>query len=226
MPENDEYKSARERMVEDQIRSRGISDTRVLAAMRAVPRHIFVPEDSRQLAYADAPLPIGQRQTISQPYIVSLMTELLKLQGEETVLEIGTGSGYQAAILAHLARRVYTLERISELAERAREMLETLGIENVEVVVGDGTRGLPEHAPYEAIIVTAAAPEVPAPLKAQLADGGRLVLPVGGQAGQILESWVKRGDKYERERVAPVAFVPLIGEHGWDTDERPTSWWL
>lgn len=226
MLENDEFSKARKRMVEEQMRGRGIKDARVLDSMLAVPRHLFVPEENRRLAYIDAPLPIGQRQTISQPYIVALMTELLELSGGETVLEIGTGSGYQAAVLAHLARRVYTLERISELAERAREVLQALGLDNVEVVVSDGSCGHAERAPYEGIVVTAAAPKVPDPLKQQLADGGRLVLPVGGQAGQILERWHRQGKTFESERITPVAFVPLIGEHGWDADDHPRSWWI
>lgn len=226
MAESDEFARLRERMVEEQMRRRGITDARVLDAMRAVPRHLFVPSEHQHLAYHDAPLPIGYRQTISQPYIVALMTELLNLKGEETVLEIGTGSGYQAAILAHLARQVYSLERIPELADQAREVLHGLKLENVKVVVGDGTQGLEEHAPYQSILVTAAAPAVPVPLKAQLTDGGWLVLPVGGQAGQILERWQRQGDDFTREQVAPVAFVPLVGEHGWATDERPTSWWV
>ncbi len=226
MQENDELRYARERMVEDQIRSRGVKDARVLEAMVTIPRHVFVPSENRHLAYADAPLPIGHRQTISQPFIVALMTELLCLSGDETVLEVGTGSGYQAAILGHLAKRVYSLERIPELAEHAREVLLVLGCDNVEVLVADGSQGLPEHAPFGGIMVTAAAPRVPVPLKEQLADGGRLVLPVGEQAGQILECWERQGDDFRRDRVAPVAFVPLVGEHGWDSDERPFSWWL
>jgi protein-L-isoaspartate(D-aspartate) O-methyltransferase len=226
MKENDEFTHARERMVEDQIRSRGIKDARVLDAMGTIPRHVFVPSENKHLAYADAPLPIGHRQTISQPFIVALMTELLCLQGDETVLEVGTGSGYQAAILARLAKRVYSLERIPELAEHARGILIALKLENVEVLVADGSQGLPEHAPFGGIMVTAAAPRVPVPLKEQLADGGRLVLPVGEQAGQILECWKRQGDDFNRDRVAPVAFVPLVGEHGWDSDERPFSWWL
>ena len=226
MIENDELTHVRERMVEDQIRSRGVKDARVLEAMATIPRHVFVPSENRHLAYADAPLPIGHRQTISQPFIVALMTELLCLDGDETVLEVGTGSGYQAAILGQLAKRVYSLERIPELAEHARGILFTLKVDNVEVVVADGSQGLPERAPFEAIMVTAAAPKVPVPLKEQLADGGRLVLPVGEQAGQILECWERKGDDFRRDRVAPVAFVPLVGEHGWDSDERPFSWWL
>jgi protein-L-isoaspartate(D-aspartate) O-methyltransferase len=226
MIENDELTHVRERMVEEQIRSRGIKDARVLDAMGTIPRHVFVPSENQHLAYADAPLPIGHRQTISQPFIVALMTELLGLQGDETVLEVGTGSGYQAAILSRLAKRVYSLERIPELAEHARGILNALELDNVEVLIADGSQGLPEHAPFGGIMVTAAAPRVPVPLKEQLVDGGRLVLPVGEQAGQILECWERQGDDFSRERVAPVAFVPLVGEHGWDSDERPFSWWL
>lgn len=226
MKESEELTHERERMVENQIRSRGIKDERVLDAMATIPRHVFVPSENRHLAYADAPLPIGHRQTISQPFIVALMTELLDLDGDETVLEVGTGSGYQAAILGRLAKRVYSLERIPELAEHARGILRALKVDNVEVLVADGSQGLPEHAPFEGIMVTAAAPRVPVPLKEQLADGGRLVLPVGEQAGQILECWERQGDDFRRDRVAPVAFVPLVGEHGWDSDERPFSWWL
>ena len=226
MIENDELTHFRERMVEEQIRSRGIKDARVLDAMAKIPRHVFVPSENQHLAYADAPLPIGHRQTISQPFIVALMTELLGLQGDETVLEVGTGSGYQAAILGRLAKHVYSLERIPELAEHARGILKVLKLDNVEVLVADGSQGLPEYAPFGGIMVTAAAPRVPVPLKEQLADGGRLVLPVGEQAGQILECWERQGDDFSRERVAPVAFVPLVGEHGWNSDDRPFSWWL
>jgi len=213
-------------MVEEQLAARDITDRRVLDAMRQVPRHVFVPPDLAEEAYLDTPLPIGHRQTISQPYIVALMTELLALRGQETVLEIGTGSGYQAAILAHLSRHVYTIERIPELAESARKILEELGYHNVTVVEGDGSQGLADHAPYHAIVVTAAAPEVPEPLKLQLANGGRLVLPVGRQHGQILERWIRRGDDFKRERLAPVAFVPLVGEYGWASDERTPFWWF
>jgi protein-L-isoaspartate(D-aspartate) O-methyltransferase len=172
------YSRERKRMVDQQMVSRGIHDERVLEAMLAIPRHEFVPQDQVRRAYIDAPLPIGNHQTISQPYIVALMTEFLNLKGNETVLEIGTGSGYQAAILGYLAKKVYSIERIPELAERSRSLLHSLQLENIEVVVGDGSYGLPEHAPYQAIIVTAAAPEVPKPLEDQLSDGGRLVAPV------------------------------------------------
>jgi protein-L-isoaspartate(D-aspartate) O-methyltransferase len=226
MDEQEErWRQARDRMVEDQLAGRGIRDARVLEAMRAVPRHLFVPGEMRDLAYADAPRPIGQRQTISQPYIVALMTELLDLKGDEKVLEIGTGSGYQAAILGKLAKEVYSVERLPELAEKARKLLEALGYNNVHVVVADGTRGLPEHAPFDAIVVTAAAPQVPKPLLQQLADGGRLVLPVGSRDGQILERWIRRGDQWSQERITPVAFVPLVGEHGWSSEERPQRRW-
>lgn len=224
MPEN-EFARARERMVREQLLARDITDPRVLEAMRTVPRHFFVPQDLQHLAYRDAPLPIGQRQTISQPYIVALMTQLLELSGEETVLEVGTGSGYQAAVLARLARRLYTMERIPELAELAAERLGELGAANVEVLARDGSAGLPEHAPYQGVIVTAGAPRVPEPLKEQLADGGRLVLPVGSQEGQLLELWRRKGEDFGREIVAPVAFVPLLGDEGWARDERPESWY-
>jgi protein-L-isoaspartate(D-aspartate) O-methyltransferase len=225
MSEKNDYSSARERMVKNQLIPRGIKDKRVLDAMRTVPRHRFVPVDLRYLAYADAPLPIGQRQTISQPYIVALMTELVELKGEEKVLEVGTGSGYQAAILAQLAEMVYTVERITELAEKAKEVFEELEIENIQVIERDGSAGLPEFAPFDAIMVTAAAPRVPSPLKEQLEDGGRLVLPVGSRDGQVLERWRKKGEEIKREHIAPVAFVPLVGDFGWESDEGRSSWW-
>lgn len=213
---------ARERMVEAQLRGRDIVDERVLEAMGTVPRHLFVPADMRQRAYADGPVRLDQGQTISQPYIVALMAQLLELKGGETVLEIGTGSGYQAAILSVLAARVYSLERIPELASQAEKRLSKLGYDNVEVLEGDGSNGLPEHAPYAAIVVTAAAPKPPEPLKEQLAPEGRLVVPVGSQDGQMLERWRKgKGGALSQERIAPVAFVPLLGEHGWKTDHRP-----
>lgn len=219
MEEEERYRQERERMVADQIAARGIADARVLEAMRQVPRHLFVPEEHRHLAYANGPLPIGHRQTISQPYIVALMTQLLKLQGDEKVLEIGTGSGYQAAVLGHLAREVHTVEQYLALAERAAEVLRELGLTNVHVHVGDGSLGLPEHAPYQAIIATAAAPDVPKPYLQQLAPGGRLVLPVGGPEGQLLQRIVRRGGGIESEAVAPVAFVPLRGKYGWGEDD-------
>lgn len=216
-----EHEIARRLMVERQLRARNISDQRVLAAMGAVPRHLFVPADMRQAAYADGPLPIGQRQTISQPYIVAYMTQLLQLAADDRVLEIGTGSGYQAAVLAQLAAEVISLERHAALAASARQVLADLGLDNVDVIQEDGSGGYPPGAPYDAIIVTAAAPEAPQPLKEQLADGGRLVLPVGGRGGQILERWTRRGAEINREQLVPVAFVPLVGEHGWQDEDDP-----
>jgi len=214
--------AARQRMVQAQLRGRDITDERVLAAMSVVPRHRFVPDDMRKLAYADGPVRLDKGQTISQPYIVALMAQLLELEGEETVLEIGTGSGYQAAVLSMLAFRVYSVERIPELARPASAKLREMGYDNVEVLERDGSNGLPEHAPYPAIVVTAAAPMLPEPLKEQLAPEGRLVVPVGSQEGQMLERWRKgKGGALSQERIAPVAFVPLMGEHGWKTDHRP-----
>jgi len=210
-----DYEKEREHMVESQLARRGIKDKRVLEAMRQVPRHLLMPEDMRSLAYCDGPLPIGHGQTISQPYIVALMTELLELTGQEKVLEIGTGSGYQAAILSRLARQVYSLERHAALAQQAEKVLAQLGYDNVVVRVGNGTLGWPEHSPYEAIIITAAAPEVPQPLPDQLADGGRLVAPVGSQWSQVLVKVRRQSDLLIRERLTAVAFVPLVGEYGW-----------
>jgi protein-L-isoaspartate(D-aspartate) O-methyltransferase len=224
MSEENKFADARERMVTDQLVPRGIKDEHVLAAMRVIPRHLFIPEDLHYLAYADAPLPIGHRQTISQPYIVALMTELLELKGEERVLEIGTGSGYQAAILSHIAKHVYTVERISELANHASEVFKELDLTNIQVFECDGSAGLAEHAPFDAIMVTAAAPKVPSPLKEQLEEGGRLVLPVGSRDGQILERWRKKEAELKREHIAPVAFVPLVGDYGWDSEGLGSSW--
>jgi len=210
-----DYAGEREHMVRYQIEARGVRDKRVLQAMRTVPRHLFVPESMRDSAYRDCPLPIGMGQTISQPYIVALMTEALELSENDKVLEIGTGSGYQAAILAELAREVYTVERHSSLAERATTLLKELGYNNIHVRVGDGTLGWPEHAPYDAIIVTAAAPEVPTPLLEQLADGGRLVAPIGPRWSQVLVRVRREGGRFREEEITPVAFVPLVGVHGW-----------
>lgn len=213
---SDPYLHARRIMVEEQLARRDIRDPRVLEAMEQVPRHEFVPRAHRDLAYADGPLPIGEEQTISQPYIVALMTQMLELRPEDRVLEIGTGCGYQAAVLSCLTREVYSVERFPRLAKAAVENLERLKIENVHVHVGDGSCGLPEFAPYDGILVTAAAPHVPKPLLEQLADEGRLVLPVGPRGGQNLERWIREGERYSREVGLPVAFVPLIGEHGWN----------
>jgi protein-L-isoaspartate(D-aspartate) O-methyltransferase len=202
---------AREEMVAAQIEARGVRDPRTLAAMRKIPRHLFVPPDLAGEAYADSPLPIGQGQTISQPYIVAFMTEALGLRGGETVLEVGTGSGYQAAVLAEIAARVYTIEIVAPLAEEARERLARLGHRNVEVRAGDGYQGWPEKAPFDAVIVTAAAPRVPEPLKQQLKDGGRLVIPVGEEYQELMVI-TRRGNAYAENRVLPVRFVPMTGK--------------
>lgn len=219
MPDEAFYTAERHRMVAEQLVARGITAPRVLQAMRAVPRHLFVPEEYRHLAYADGPLPIGEDQTISQPYIVALMTQLLELKGDETVLEIGTGSGYQAAVLGKLARQVYTIEIHDTLARKAARTLQQLGYSNVSVMTGDGSRGLLAHGPFDGILVAAAAPEVRGVLLEQLANGGRLVIPIGGEAGQVLQRWTRRGNHFKREEIAPVAFVPLRGKLGWQEQE-------
>jgi protein-L-isoaspartate(D-aspartate) O-methyltransferase len=219
MDEETYYQNERSRMVAEQIAERGVQDPRLLEVMRRLPRHLFVPPEYRHQAYYDGPLPIGNGQTISQPYIVALMTETLRLQGFENVLEIGTGSGYQAAVLACLARQVHTIERYPELADKASIALAKVGCGNVIVHVGDGSLGLPEFAPYQAILVTAAAPRVPQALLEQLDDDGRLVIPVGGRMGQYLECWVRQGVEYSQEVLVPVAFVPLRGKLGWNGEE-------
>jgi protein-L-isoaspartate(D-aspartate) O-methyltransferase len=211
----DTREAERLRMVKYQIAARGVGDERVLSVMREMPRHLFVPEPYRSAAYQDSPLPIGQGQTISQPYIVARMTELLEVSPEDRVLEVGTGSGYQAAILGRLARQVVTLERIPEVAEIARKNLESLGLSNVKVVVTDGTEGYPDDAPYNAILVTASTPEVPRPLMDQLADGGRLVAPVGSRDLQELVRLVRKEEHFARESYGGVVFVPLLGKYGW-----------
>jgi protein-L-isoaspartate(D-aspartate) O-methyltransferase len=214
--ERDIHQELREEMVATQLEARGIRNRRVLQAMREVPRHLFVIPSHRDRAYDDTPLAIKEGQTISQPYMVAWMTELLRLEGDETVLEIGTGSGYQTAILARLSRFVYSIERISSLAQTASERLRELGIENVRVMVGDGTKGLPEHAPYQAIMVTAGAPDVPPLLVEQLAEGGRLVIPVGGASMQMLTVIEKKDGKIVTHKEGFCVFVPLVGKYGWD----------
>jgi protein-L-isoaspartate(D-aspartate) O-methyltransferase len=210
-PQAADYAREREAMVEEQIASRGVRDARTLAAMRKVPRHLFVPPASAGEAYDDHPLPIGHGQTISQPYIVAFMTEALGLEGGETVLEVGTGSGYQAAVLAEIAARVYTIEIVAPLAEEARERLRRLGYAGVEVRAGDGYLGWPETAPFDGIMVTAAAPRIPEPLKQQLRDGGRLILPVGEEYQELIVV-TRRGARFEERRVLPVRFVPMTGK--------------
>lgn len=209
-----DYRRDRERMVEDQIARRGVHDERVLEAMRTVPRHEFVAPGSAESAYSDFPLHIPEKQTISQPYIVAVMTEAARIRPADRVLEIGTGSGYAAAVLAELAEQVFTIERIPALAETAAARL--AGYPNVTVVTGDGTLGLADEAPFDAIIVTAAGPEIPPPLRAQLAIGGRLVLPrdIPGRGQQLVRVTRTADDDWHEEILIPVTFVPLIGEHG------------
>jgi len=206
-----DFKTMREKMVETQIKARGVKDPRVLSALLKVERHRFVPEEFQSSAYSDQPLPIGEGQTISQPYMVALMTELLELKGNERVLEIGTGSGYQAAILAELAKEVYSIEIVESLANSAKKLLFDLGYKNIQVKVGDGYLGWPEASPFDAIIVTCAPDHIPKPLVDQLKEGGRMVLPVGTYS-QELKKIVKRSGKIETTDVLPVIFVPMTGE--------------
>jgi len=213
-----DWELQRVRMVDDQLRSRGISDERVLQAMRKVPRHRFLPPDRIGSAYADGPVPIGEGQTVSQPYIVGVMTQYLELKGGERVLEIGTGSAYQSAILMELAKKLYTIERIPELAERAKKKLLELGYHQFDIKVADGTKGWPEEAPFDGIIVTAGAPEVPITLVNQLSDGGRLVIPVGSRFSQKLCTCVNTSGTCTKREDIMCVFVPLIGEHGWKND--------
>lgn len=206
-----DFKPLREKMVETQIKARGVKDPRVLSALLKVERHLFVPKEFHSSAYSDQPLPIGEGQTISQPYIVALMTELLELKGDEKVLEIGTGSGYQAAILAELAKEVYSIEIVESLATAARKLLQELGYHNIQVRAGDGYLGWPEVAPFDAIIVTCAPDHIPKPLIEQLKEGGRMVVPVGTYS-QELKKIVKRSGKIETTDILPVIFVPMTGE--------------
>lgn len=215
MPETIDYTPRRAEMVEKQLRRRGIDDDCVLGAMLTVPRHEFLAEELRARAYEDVPLPIGSGQTISQPYIVAAMTAALRLRPTERALEIGAGSGYQAAVLSLLAREVLTIERRAELASTASEKLERLGYFNVHVHCGDGTLGLPEFAPFDAILVAAAAPAPPHPLLAQLAEGGRMIIPVGDADNQELQLIKKRGGKLSTKTMEGCRFVPLVGYHAW-----------
>lgn len=212
------FEKTRERMVEDQLLPRGIRDQRTLAVMRQVPRHLFVEDALRSQAYGDNPLPIGCGQTISQPYIVALMTQALKLQGCERVLEIGTGSGYQAAILSRLVEKVFTIERIDSLLVKARKVFDQLHYINILSKIDDGTVGWAEHAPFDRIIVTAAGPEVPEPLLAQLADPGILIIPVGDRFVQNLKVVTRAGAKFTEKIIEHVRFVSLVGSHGWQSE--------
>lgn len=219
--EDSSLTQARALMVQEQLAARNIRDPRVLEAMNRIPRHLFVDKKLWDSAYIDGPLPIGYGQTISQPYMVAFMTQALQLplDGQAVVLEIGTGSGYQTAILSQLVTKVYTIERIETLAQRAQHCLNLLDINNVEMKVADGGYGWPEHAPYDGIIATAAAPEMPAPLIVQLQDGARLIAPIGPKRKQQLIELQREGNKIKQRTLIPVAFVPLIGEHGWEEDE-------
>ena len=212
------YSKQRTRMINNHLMARGITDERVLKTMATVPRHLFVDESIQDQAYSDNPLPIGSRQTISQPYIVGLMTEALELKGTEKVLEIGTGCGYQTAVLAELAERVFSIERIASLAFRAQRTLDSLHYYNILIRAGDGTYGWSEEAPFDAIIATAGAPKIPETLKEQLAVGGRLVIPVGSQSSQTLLKITRLSEKTEDMEIEDLCgcrFVDLIGEHGW-----------
>ncbi len=206
----------REKMVQEQLINRGITSQRVLDAFRKVPRHLFIEDGLIYQAYSDYPLPIAEGQTISQPYIVALMTQNLDLQPDDVILEIGTGSGYQTAILAELASKVYSIERFGDIASKARKLLDGLGYHNVMIIIGDGTKGYAKSAPYEGIIVTAAAPYIPETLTMQLKDGGRLIIPVGSEYTQELLKVIKYGDNLKKESLGGCRFVKLIGEYGWE----------
>lgn len=211
-----QYTGARRRLIEA-LRAGGIRDLAVLRAFDLVPRHLFVPTGIQHRAYEDASLPIGNGQTISQPSTHARYLELLALTGQERVLEIGTGSGYQTALLAQLAGQVFSVERVTALLDKARVVLREAGVRNVSLLSGDGTLGWREYAPYDAILVTAASPTVPEPLAAQLAEGGRMLIPLGGREAQVLTVITRRGDTFARQDVAPARFVPLLGRHGWNS---------
>jgi len=213
-----DFPKARLKMVEEQITSRGIKDARLIAAIKKIPRHLFVEEALQSQAYTDHPLPIGEKQTISQPYMVALMTEALLLTGKERVLEIGTGSGYQTAVLAEVSEKVFSIERIRPLAIRARKLLYELGYFNVEIKIFDGTFGWREESPFDAILVTAGSPDIPQPLIDQLAAGGRLVIPVGDTFIQELFRVTKTEAGVKKEDMGGCRFVKLIGEHGWKAE--------
>lgn len=214
--EAQEYRGARRRLV-SALQDQGIRDLSVLHAIDEVPRHLFVPTGVRHRAYEDSALPIGSGQTISQPSIHARYLELLELTGSERVLEIGTGSGYQTALLSKLASQVFSIERIAPLLDRAREALQQVGMSNISLMLGDGTLGWPGYAPYNAILVGAAAPEIPPAYVEQLADGGRILIPLGGREEQTLHLFTRNGDTLEQKDIAPVRFVPLVGKHSWES---------
>ena len=218
MKKKPDFALARKKMVQEQLATRGIKDKRILDAMMKVPRHLFVEEGLWHQAYGDFPLPIGQGQTISQPYIVALMTEALQLTGDDKVLEIGTGSGYQAAILAELTTHVFSIERIGPMASKARKILDELGYANVLIRVSDGTLGWQEEAPFAGIMVTAGAPKIPPTLVEQLEVRGRLVIPVGNEYSQTLLKVIRQDKGYKEKDLGGVRFVKLIGDHGWKAD--------
>lgn len=210
-----DYRVLRKCMVEEQLIPRGISSQKVLEAFYSVERHKFVPAESQKLAYADSPLLIGENQTISQPYIVALMTECLDLTGRERVLEIGTGSGYQTAILAELSKEVFSIERFERLAQTAQETLQSLGFRNIQIKTGDGSLGWKEESPFDRIIITAASPIIPDPLIEQLNETGKLILPLGGSMGQILTKLEKKGNEIITKEICGCVFVPLVGKYGY-----------
>lgn len=213
-PLGPEHRGARRRLIE-QLQANGIRDLAVIRAFEMTPRHLFVPEGVRGRAYDDTALPIGNGQTISQPSVHARYLELLELTGRERILEVGTGSGYQTVLLAHLAAQVFSIERVPSLLDRARDMIRQAGVRNVSLLLGDGTIGWREYAPYDAILVSAASPEVPEPLLAQLADGGRLIIPLGDRDEQMLVLFIRQGIEIHRRDIMPVRFVPLLGTHGW-----------
>jgi protein-L-isoaspartate(D-aspartate) O-methyltransferase len=216
-----DFSLERARMVREQIERRGIKDPQVLEAMRKVPRHLFAPPKYQSQAYSDHPLPIDCGQTISQPYIVALMTDLIRVKPDDRVLEIGTGSGYQAAVLSRLVAEVHTIDRHADLVNQAKKIAKKLMYDNIHFYVGDGSQGLPDMAPFDAILITAAAPKVPAPLLKQLKIGGRLVLPVGERWSQHLERWTRNAEEsFDQDIDIPVSFVPLIGTYGWDDTDQ------
>jgi protein-L-isoaspartate(D-aspartate) O-methyltransferase len=211
-----DYPNARAQMVRSQLIARGIKDERVIQAMNTVPRHLFVEEALRSRAYSDRSLPIGEKQTISQPYIVARMSEALDVGPQDRILEVGTGSGYQTAILSYIGAHVYSLERLPRLLLRARRILDSLGRQNVSLLQSDGSKGWREHAPFDAVLVAAGSPSIPEPLLEQLAEGGRLVLPIGDDSCQELVKVVRRGDEFLKSLLGECRFVKLVGNHGWN----------